>query len=97
MLNEETFSTMAWSKFLIKKRVFLNAKTIFQLSNLVMTFWNDQSKPTFAGWARKKFPPLKIHSFKSTSKIWMIQILVKSQKIEVSFVIFLVVWWALEM
>ena len=35
------------------------------------------------GWARKKFPLLKIHNSKSISQIWMISILVKSQKVEV--------------
>ena len=49
-----------------------------------------QEKPRFfyagfycTGWARKKFPLMKTYNIKSTSQIWMIQILVKSQKIEV--------------
>ena len=37
----------------------------------------------FTGWARKKFPLLKIHSTKITPQIWIIQILVRSRKIEV--------------
>ena len=39
----------------------------------------------YTGWARKKFPLMKIHSIKSTSQIGMIQVLVKRRKIEVVF------------
>ena len=37
----------------------------------------------YTGWGRKKFPHLKIHNTKTTSRIWIIQILVKSRKIKV--------------
>ena len=37
----------------------------------------------YTGWARKKFPLLKIHNTKTTTRIWIIQILVKSRKIKV--------------
>ena len=37
----------------------------------------------YTGWARKKFPLLKIHNTKTNSQIWVTQILVESRKIKV--------------
>ena len=43
----------------------------------------EYNKAKSTGWARKKFPLLKIHNTKTTTRIWIIQILVKSRKIKV--------------
>ena len=46
--------------------------------------------------SQKESLSLKINSTKSSSQIWMIQLLVESQKIKVFFVIFLAILPALE-
>ena len=91
------FLNLTWPEVAeILNDYFVNITASLEISeveeNLIKT--NELSDPTdidvnmhkhhpSTGWAIKKFPLLKIHSTKTTSRIWIIQILVKSRNIKV--------------
>ena len=59
----------------------VNLLWTFLLLFIVIQFYSQRN----TGWARKKFPLLKIHNTKTTARIWIIQTLVKSRKIKECF------------
>ena len=79
-------SDMNWSRYQHRFQIFnkLRAKSydLFLRTECLQRTYTT-------GWARKKFPLLKIHNTKATSRIWIIQILVKSRKIKVILSFFL--------
>ena len=68
---------------------FNNGPTEVHFLNPLLNILYVECTRKYAELARRKFPLLKIHSTKSTSQISMIQIFVKSGKIEV----FLLYFW----